>query len=221
MLTEIGKNLNMFSDEAVDTEFITEKRYVSLIIDFFGKHVSFHEQEDGTVSCRLKVSEMAMKHWAVEHANIVKVISPESLVEEIKDEIRKANTLYGTADRRSWILGMITAFSECVAGGCKRLALSPPLRPGDFELVAKEAYEIIEKHGLLHYREENPDRPEEGRFEWILITGKQETIDQYLELRARGYSPAVSLEPFYELLSYNPEESIYTGYDAFRSWFPE
>ena len=91
----VYQNLNMFSSEPEDTEFIIQKRHVSLIIDFFGKHVSFHEQEDGTVSCRMKVSAMAMKHWAVEHANIVKVISPASLVEEIRGEIRKANELYG------------------------------------------------------------------------------------------------------------------------------
>ena len=91
----VYQNLNMFTDEAKDTEFIIEKRYVSLIIDFFGSHVSFHEQGDGKVSCRLKVSAMAMKHWAVEHANIVRVVSPENLVEEIREEIRKAYKLYG------------------------------------------------------------------------------------------------------------------------------
>ena len=91
----VYQNLNMFSGEAEDTEFVIRKQHVSLIIDFFGKHVSFHEQEDGTVSCRLKVSAVAMKHWAVEHANIVRVVSPEHLVEEIRDEIRKANALYG------------------------------------------------------------------------------------------------------------------------------
>ena len=85
----------MFTDEPADTEFIIEKRYVSLIIDFFGRHVSFHEREDGTVSCRLKVSVTAMKHWAAEHANIARVVSPASLVEEIRTEIRKANALYG------------------------------------------------------------------------------------------------------------------------------
>ena len=37
---------------------------------------------------------MAMKHWAVEHANIVRVISPEPLVEEIREEIRRAAELY-------------------------------------------------------------------------------------------------------------------------------
>lgn len=91
----VYQNLNMFSDEAKDTEFIINKKYVSLIIDFFGKHVAFHERDDETVACRLKVSTMAMKHWAVEHANIVQVISPEPLVEEIREEIRKANALYG------------------------------------------------------------------------------------------------------------------------------
>ena len=122
-------------------------------------------------------------------------------------------------DKRSFILGMITAFSECVAGGCKRLALSPPLTRADYERIADEANDLIEKHGLLHYHEENLDRPEAERFDWILIAGKQETIDQYLALRQEGKSPADSLEPFHSLLSYQPDESIHTGYDAYRAFF--
>ena len=124
-------------------------------------------------------------------------------------------------DKRSFILGMITAFSECVAGGCKRLALSPPLTHEDYEKFAPEACEIIEKHGLIHYHEENLDQLEENRFDWILIAGKQGTIREYLRLREQGFSPARSLAPFSELLSYRPEESIHTGYDAYRSYFPE
>ena len=122
-------------------------------------------------------------------------------------------------DKRSFILGMITAFSECVAAGCKRLALSPPLTRDDYASVAEEANTIIEKQGLLHYHELNLDQPEEKRFEWILIAGKQETIDQYLNLHERGFSPIDSLAPFSDLLSYKPEESIHTGYDAYRSYF--
>ena len=124
--------------------------------------------------------------------------------------------LYDGLDRRSFILGMVTAFSECVAGGCKRLALSPPLSRDDYRTIAAEAEEIIEKHGLLHYHEENLDRPEAVRFDWILIAGKRETIDRYLSLREQGYSPMDSLAPFSELLSYDPSESVHTGYDAYR-----
>ena len=122
-------------------------------------------------------------------------------------------------DKRSFILGMVTAFSECVAGGCKRLALSPPLTRDDYEMVKEDACSIIEKHGLVHLHEKNEDLPEEERFEWIVIAGKQETLDRYMELREEGYSPAHSLEPFFEVLSYNPAESIHTGYDAYRELF--
>ena len=122
-------------------------------------------------------------------------------------------------DKRSFILGMVTAFSECVAGGCKRLALSPPLTRDDYEMVKEDACSIIEKHGLVHLTEKNEDLPEEERFEWIVIVGKQETLDRYKELRKEGFSPAHSLEPFFEVLSYNPAESIHTGYDAYRELF--
>ena len=46
-------------------------------------------------------------------------------------------------DRRSFILGMITAFCECVAGGCKRMALSPPLTAKDYDSTSAEAYDIM------------------------------------------------------------------------------
>ena len=123
-------------------------------------------------------------------------------------------------DKRSFIMGMVTAFSECVAGGCKRLALSPPLKPGEYGQFGPEACAIIEKHGLLHHHERNEDMPEEGRWEWILIAARRETLDAYLALRRQGLSPARSLEPFSGLLSYNAAEGVHTGYDAYREFFP-
>ena len=123
-------------------------------------------------------------------------------------------------DKRSFILGMITAFSECVAGGCKRLALSPPLTEEDFALVADEAREIIRQHGLISYDELNADLPENERFEWLLIAARQETIDAYRALRREGKSPARSLAPFAQLLSYDPGQGVSTGYDAYREYFP-
>ncbi len=131
------------------------------------------------------------------------------------------NTNLIRTDKRSFILGMITAFCECVAGGCKRLALSPPLSRQDCEYISEEAYEIIRKHGLVYYRELNEDIAEDKRFEWILIAAKESTIDEYKALRNKGCRPVMSLEPFHELLSYNADESVHTGYDAYREYFPE
>ena len=89
------QHVNMFSGEPEKVEFIVPKKYVSLVIDFFGKHVSFFEKEDDTVSCNIMVSREAMRHWASQFAGIVRVVSPESLAEEIREEIRKAAANYG------------------------------------------------------------------------------------------------------------------------------
>ena len=89
-------------------------------------------------------------------------------------------------DQRSFILGMITAFCECVAAGCKDLALSPPLTHEVYTMVHAEAEELIARHGLISAHEENPELPEEERFEWILIAARQETLRRYAALREEG-----------------------------------
>ena len=76
----VYQNLNMFTGEPIDAEFIIPASAVSLVIDFFGKHVAFSERDDGSVLCRLKVSGDAMRHWAVQFANLARVISPPELV---------------------------------------------------------------------------------------------------------------------------------------------
>ena len=124
-------------------------------------------------------------------------------------------------DKRSFALGMITAFCECVAGGCKRLALSPPLTAREYAALEEEARALIARHGLICYHERNEDLPEAERFEWLLIAARRETIEQYLALREAGASPARSLAPFAELLSYDPEQGVSTGYDAWRDCFPQ
>ena len=89
------QNLNMFSGKPEEVEFLIAAQSVGLIIDFFGKHVSFFERKDGQVLCRLTVSREAMRHWAVQFAGVARVISPPELVEEIRAELRRAVELYG------------------------------------------------------------------------------------------------------------------------------
>jgi hypothetical protein len=50
-----------------------------------------------------------------------------------------------TIDRRSFILGMMAAFAECVANECKKAALSPPFYPEDYETVFAEAENIANR----------------------------------------------------------------------------
>ncbi len=91
------QHVNMFSGDPERVEFIIPKSFVSVVIDFFGSHVSFFEKEDGTVSCHIEVSLEAMRHWAGQFADVVRVVSPERLVEEIREDLRKAAANYGLA----------------------------------------------------------------------------------------------------------------------------
>ena len=131
------QNLNMFTSDPVNAEFVIPESAVSLVIDFFGKHVSFHRKKDGTVSCRVKISAMAMKHWAVEHANIAKVTAPESLVEEIREEIRKANELYGIGSETDEPAEIKSGFSVPAYGYIEQIP---------------EGYEVeVDDNGVAHY----------------------------------------------------------------------
>jgi predicted DNA-binding transcriptional regulator YafY len=91
----VYQHVNMFSGKPERVEFIIQKKDVGLIVDFFGKHVSFFDRGDGTISCHMKVSRTAMKKFALQFAKEVRVVEPESLVEEIREDIRKINQNYG------------------------------------------------------------------------------------------------------------------------------
>lgn len=58
------------------------------------KHVFFFECPDGRVSCNLMASWQTMRHWASKFATVVRAVSPLELVEEIREEIRKAADNY-------------------------------------------------------------------------------------------------------------------------------
>ena len=89
------QHVNMFSGEPEKVEFIIPRSFVSVVIDFFGSYVSFFDKGDGTISCNIECSREAMRHWAGQFADVVRVVSPESLVEEIKTDLKKACANYG------------------------------------------------------------------------------------------------------------------------------
>ena len=49
----------------------------------------------------------------------------------------------GMIDRKSFMLGMMTAFGECIAGEAKKCAFSPPFYPEDYYDLKVEAERIL------------------------------------------------------------------------------
>ena len=95
----------------------------------------------------------------------------------------------GTLDTRSYNLGMIYAFAECVGSGVKRLALSPAMTEVQLEEIEGDLHLITEEYGLvLHvdrdFLETRLFNPEYTRGRVVVhIAAEQGTIDEYLGLK--------------------------------------
>ena len=105
-------------------------------------------------------------------------------------------------DRKSFILGMITAFAECVANECKKAAFSPPFYPQDYKTLLPETRRIAEDNSVFMWYEKNLDIPRKTRLNWFVIYKFPEVFHEYRALRDQGYNPAWHLDKFNHFLSY-------------------
>lgn len=83
----MAEHLYMFSGESIIVKFIAKRYIITEVIDWFGKDVKFSNATDDEVTVTVKVNEMAMQLWALQYARHIRVISPKSLVEKIKNDI--------------------------------------------------------------------------------------------------------------------------------------
>ena len=111
-------------------------------------------------------------------------------------------SLIGEIDRISFILGMMTAFGECVAGEVKRIAFSPPFYEADREKLIEEAERIAKEQNVFLFFEENLDLPIEKRVYWWVIYKFDDDLEAYQTLRTKGYNPIVAFSVFAPLLGY-------------------
>lgn len=124
----------------------------------------------------------------------------------------------------SFQAGMINCFVEMVACGVKRLALSPPVDPANYEIIGKISDEVVKGFGIKSYLEKSLlitdiQSAEFTRGKWsILYFADQDVLKEYLELKEKKSDLAAKGEldseamreitkAFGRLLSY-PEEII-------------
>jgi hypothetical protein len=94
-------------------------------------------------------------------------------------------------DRISFQLGMINCFVEMVARGVKKLAISPPISPKDYELINNASEQIVKGFGIRSYLEKSllitALQPEEfTRRKWsILYYRNDDVLSEYLALKKR------------------------------------
>ena len=84
----------MYTDKPECVEFIAEEFIIDQIIDWFGKDINISKYGENKLKVSVKVSPMAMEHWAMQYAGFITVTSPQALVDKIKNRLKEASEKY-------------------------------------------------------------------------------------------------------------------------------
>lgn len=91
----MAEHIYMYAGSGARVSFRAKKCVIGEIIDWFGKGVRFSNESDDEITAFVTVNLEAMRCWAMQYARFVKILSPESLAEQIKNDIRGAAEKYG------------------------------------------------------------------------------------------------------------------------------
>ena len=87
----------MFAGPSETVTFRVSKTMLNDVIDWFGQEVEFSQETEQEVVARVYVNLQAMRRWALQYAVKVTVLSPKSLVEEVRQDLLAAMGHYGLA----------------------------------------------------------------------------------------------------------------------------
>ncbi len=85
----------MYTDRPEPVEFIAEDCVIDQVIDWFGKDILIYKHGEHQYRIIVRVSPMAMEHWAMQYAPHVRVTSPETLADKVRENLKTALAMYG------------------------------------------------------------------------------------------------------------------------------
>ena len=85
---------NLWSGEPDRVTFLCPQSIMNDVVDAFGTKVQVFPQEDGMMRVRVRISEDAMFHWALQFADVVEIIKPERLRVRMAEVLREALRRY-------------------------------------------------------------------------------------------------------------------------------
>ena len=96
----MAEHVYMFAGPSQPVTFRMKKYLLDDVIDWFGTDLSFFDEDEETVTARVRVNLQAMRRWAVQYSPHVRVLFPENLVETVKQDIRSAAKAYGLIESK-------------------------------------------------------------------------------------------------------------------------
>ena len=90
----MAEHVYMFAGKSAPVTFRAKKYILNDIIDWFGTDLAFSDETEDEVTVRVTVNLAAMRRWAVQYGPHVRVLSPDELAEEVKQDIMKSMENY-------------------------------------------------------------------------------------------------------------------------------
>lgn len=92
----MAEHIYMFTGESVPVVFKAKRYLLTELYDWFGNDIKFLDESKSKeeVTVRVNVNMEAMRKWALQYAVHIKVISPEKLVDMVKEDIMSAMKQY-------------------------------------------------------------------------------------------------------------------------------
>lgn len=90
----MAEHIYMFTGQSAKVKFSADKYIVPELFDWFGKGVTFSDETADKVNVEVCVNLAAMRCWAMQYARYIKLLSPQSLVDEVKEDLRLAAEKY-------------------------------------------------------------------------------------------------------------------------------
>lgn len=90
----MAEHIYMFGGDSGLVTFRAKKYLLNDIIDWFGGGVTFFNEMKEEVDVRVRVNYSAMRRWALQYALHTRILSPEPLVEQVKEDIKEAYENY-------------------------------------------------------------------------------------------------------------------------------
>lgn len=78
----------MFSGESIPVTFRMKAYLISDCLDWFGQDVTFSDETEEEVTVRVTVNYEAMRHWALQYARHIRILTPASLAEQVKEDLK-------------------------------------------------------------------------------------------------------------------------------------
>ena len=90
----MAEHIYMFSGESQKVIFRTSPKMAGELLDWFGNGVTFTDETEDSVLAHVTVNLEAMRYWALQYAPYVTILSPQSLADTVKNDLKAALQKY-------------------------------------------------------------------------------------------------------------------------------